>query len=144
MASLNKVILIGNLGSDPEIRYTGTGSPVANFNIATNETWTGKDGERNERTEWHRIVVWGKLAETASEYLKKGKQVYVEGRLQTRQWQDREGGKRQTTEVVASTVLMLGPAPGDRMPADRGTREAPPVEVEAGDSQAPPDDDLPF
>jgi len=101
MASLNKVILIGNLGRDPEVRYTQNGTAVANFTLATNDVWTDKGGERQERTEWHRIVVWGKQAEIVREHLTKGKQVYVEGSIQTRQWDDREGNKRQTTEIKA-------------------------------------------
>lgn len=106
MASLNKVILIGNLGSDPEVRFTGTGNPVANFNIATTERY-----QNTERTEWHRVVVFGKQAETCKEYLTKGRQVYVEGRLQTRQWDDKNGNKRYTTEILAQRVLFLGGAP---------------------------------
>lgn len=112
MASVNKVILIGNLGTDPEVRYTPSGSAVANFNIATNESWKDKNGQDQERTEWHKIVVWGKQAENCGEYLKKGRPVYVEGRLQTREWNDKEGNKRYTTEVVATTVQFLGTAPG--------------------------------
>lgn len=109
MASLNKVMLIGNLGSDPEIRYTASQTPVANFNIATSERWTDKtSGERKESTEWHRIIVWGKQAEHCKEYLRKGSSVYVEGRLQTRSWDDQNGQKRYTTEVVANTVTFLG------------------------------------
>ncbi len=108
MAGLNKVILIGNLGRDPELRYTANGQPVANFSIATTESWNSKAGERESRTEWHRIVAWGKLAEICGEYLAKGKQVYIEGKLQTREWEDREGNKRQTTEIVARELQMLG------------------------------------
>jgi single-strand DNA-binding protein len=106
---INKVILIGNLGKDPEVRFTPGGQAVANFNIATSESWTDKNsGQKQERTEWHRIVVWGKLAELCGEYLKKGRQCYVEGRLQTREWTDKEGQKKYTTEVVANTVQFLG------------------------------------
>jgi len=108
MASVNKVILIGNLGSDPEVRHTQGGQTVANFNVATNERWTSKDGERNERTEWHRIVVWGKLAEICEQYLRKGSPVFLEGRLQTRQWDDRDGNRRYTTEIVVQNMQMLG------------------------------------
>jgi single-strand DNA-binding protein len=108
MASLNKVILIGNLGADPEVRYTASGSPVANFRIATSEQWTDRNGEKQERTEWHRIVVWGKQAETCGEYLRKGRSVYVEGRLQSREWEDKDGNKRTTVEVNADRVLFLG------------------------------------
>jgi single-strand DNA-binding protein len=105
---VNKVILIGNLGADPEVRFTPGGQAVANFRIATSETWNDKNGQKQERTEWHRIVVWGKLAELCGEYLKKGRQCYVEGRLQTREWTDKENRKNYTTEVVANTVTFLG------------------------------------
>ncbi len=108
MAGVNKVILIGNLGQDPEVRYSASGSPVANFSIATSESWNDKNGQRQERTEWHRIVAWGKLAELCGEYLAKGRQVYVEGRLQTRNWEDRDGNKRYTTEIIANQVTFLG------------------------------------
>ena len=105
---VNKVILIGNLGADPEVRFTPGGQAVANFRIATSESWNDKNGQKQERTEWHRIVVWGKLAELCGEYLKKGRQCYVEGRLQTREWTDKENRKNYTTEVVASGVTFLG------------------------------------
>src|SRR5262249_253779 len=98
-ASVNKVILIGNLATHPEVRYTTNGTAVANFNIDTNESWNSKEGKKEERTEWHRIVVWSKLAELCGEYLSKGRTVYVEGRLQTREWNDKEGSKRYTTEI---------------------------------------------
>lgn len=107
MASLNKVILIGNLGRDPDIRYLPSGEAVANFSIATTESWKDKSGQRQEKTEWHRIVTYRRLAEIAGEYLKKGSQVYIEGRLETRKWQDKEGNERQTTDVVASEMKML-------------------------------------
>ena len=118
MASINKVILIGNLGADPELRHTATGTTVANFSLATKEAWTGKDGNKEERTEWHRIVAWGRLGEICGEYLAKGKQVYVEGKLQTRSWEDRDGNKRYNTEVLAQTMQMLGPA-GERITAEK-------------------------
>jgi len=105
---LNKAILIGNLGRDPEVRYTPSGLAVANFSIATSETWTNKEGEKETRTEWHRIVAFGKLGEICGEYLSKGKQIYIEGRIQTRDWEDKDGIKRYTTEVVASQMIMLG------------------------------------
>jgi len=112
--SVNKVILVGNLGKKPELRYTPGGQAVANFTLATNERFGGKDGQpAQERTEWHRIVVWGRTAENCGQYLDKGRQVYIEGRLQTREWQDKEGQKRQTTEVVATTVQFLGGKGGD-------------------------------
>lgn len=105
---VNKAILIGNLGADPEVRFTPGGQAVANFRIATSESWNDKNGQKQERTEWHRIVVWGKLAELCGEYLAKGRQCYVEGRLQTREWTDKEGKKNYTTEVVANSVVFLG------------------------------------
>ena len=108
MASLNKVMLIGNLGKDPEVRYTTSGQAVASFPIATTERFKSKAGEPEERTEWHRITLWGKLAEIAGEYLAKGRTIYVEGKLQTRKWQDRDGNDKYTTEVVGERMLMLG------------------------------------
>jgi len=104
------VILIGRLGQNPEVRYTPSGAAVANFSIATSESWMDKSGQKQERTEWHRIVVWGKTAENCNQYLTKGRQVYVEGRLQTRQWQDKDGQTKYTTEVQAQTVQFLGAA----------------------------------
>ena len=150
---INKVILIGNLGKDPEVRFTPSGQAVANFNIATSESWTDKtSGQKQERTEWHRIVVWGKLGELCGEYLKKGRQCYVEGRLQTREWTDKEGVKKYTTEVVANTVQFLGSGPG-RPAAEGGAayQGTPPKGNEPGGG-APPDDmggpppadDIPF
>src|ERR1051326_8193501 len=106
--SVNKVILVGRLGQNPEVRYTPSGAAVANFSVATNESWTDKSGQKQERTEWHRVVVWGKLAELCGKYLSKGRQCYIEGRLQTRQWEDQQGQKRYTTEIVANTVQFLG------------------------------------
>jgi single-strand DNA-binding protein len=112
MASVNKVILIGNLGQDPEKRFTGSGAAVTTFNIATTERWNDNQGQKQERTEWHRIVVWGKQAENCAQYLSKGRPVYIEGRLQTRQWDDKDGNKRYTTEVVAQRVQFLGSGQG--------------------------------
>lgn len=111
--SVNKVILVGRLGADPELKTLGSGQNVANFNLATSENWVDRDGQKQEKTEWHRIVVWGKLAEVCRNHLSKGRQVYVEGRLQTRSWEDQQGQKRYTTEVNANTVQFLG-APGER------------------------------
>ncbi len=108
MASVNKVILIGNLGRDPETRYTTGGDAVTNIRIATTDTWKDKAGEKQEKTEWHSVVFFGRQAEIAGEYLKKGRQIYVEGRLQTRKWQDKEGQDRYTTEIVADRMQMLG------------------------------------
>ena len=109
MAGVNKAILIGNLGRDPELRYTQNGQAVVNFTLATSENWTDKtSGEKVERTEWHRIVVWGKTGEQCAQYLTKGRSVYIEGRLQTREWEDKEGQKRRTTEITAQSVQFLG------------------------------------
>ncbi len=116
---INKVILIGRLGSNPEVRYTTGGGAVANFNLATNESWTDKAGQKQERTEWHRIVVWGKLGELCGQYLTKGRQAFIEGRLQTREWNDKEGAKRYTTEIVAQNVQFLG-GQSDRAGAGSG------------------------
>lgn len=104
---VNKAIIVGRLGRDPEIRYTSSGTPVASFSIATDEKWTGQDGTRQSKTEWHNIVAWTRLAEICEQYLKKGKLVYIEGRIQTREWDDKDGNKRRTTEIVASTMQML-------------------------------------
>src|SRR5215216_1933359 len=112
MASVNKVILIGNLGADPETRYLPSGDAVANIRIATTDTWKDKSGEKQEHTEWHRVAFFGKLAEIAGEYLKKGSQVYVEGRLQTRKWQDKDGNDKYTTEIIADRMQMLGSRAG--------------------------------
>ena len=108
MSSLNKAILIGYLGKDPEIRYTPDGSPVASFSLATSENWTDKNGTRQEHTEWHNIVAWNRLADLSKRFLSKGRQVYVEGRIRTREWNDREGNKRRTTEVIATQMVLLG------------------------------------
>lgn len=132
--SVNKVILVGHLGSDPESRYMPNGNAVAKFSVATNESWRNSEGEIEERTEWHRCVLFGKLAERAGEFLKKGQMVYVEGRLQTRNWEDKDGVKRYTTEVLGDMFTMLGKRePGSGEPA---AAEAVPATSE--------DDDLPF
>src|ERR671938_72255 len=112
MGSVNKVILVGNLGRDAELRYTPGGAAIATLNMATTEVWNDKAGQRQEKTEWHRIVLWGKQAESLQEYLTKGKQIYVEGRLQTRQWDDKDGNKRYTTEIKADRITLLGGAGG--------------------------------
>jgi single-strand DNA-binding protein len=114
MSGVNKVIIVGRLGTDPEVKTIGSGSTVTRLSIATSENWTDKEGHRQERTEWHRIVVWGKLAEICGKHLSKGRQVYVEGRLQTRSWEDQQGQKRYSTEIVANTVQFLGSASGER------------------------------
>jgi single-strand DNA-binding protein len=160
MAGINKVILIGNLGGDPEIRYTPQGNAVANFRLATNESWTDKNGQKQERTEWHRIVVWGKLAELCGEYLQKGRQVYLEGKLQTREWTDKENRKNYTTEIVANQVLFLqggagagagaggagrSRGAGATQPADDfGQGPGPDDFASPGRSGAPSEEDIPF
>ena len=113
MAGVNKVIIVGRLGADPEVRTVGQGGTVTRLSIATSENWVDKEGQKQERTEWHRVVVWGRLAEICSKHLSKGRQVYVEGRLQTRSWEDQQGQKRYSTEIVANTVQFLG-AGGER------------------------------
>jgi single-strand DNA-binding protein len=144
MGSVNKVILVGNLGKDAELRYTPGGSPVATANIATTEVWNDRaSGQRQEKTEWHRVVIWGKTAESLSEYLTKGKQIYVEGRLQTRSWDDKDGNKRYMTEVRADRVVLLsGGGRGSAAPADRSDH------TPHGDDIKEPveltDDDIPF
>ena len=141
MASINKVILIGNLGKDPELRYTPGGQAVCDLSIATTDQWTDKSGERKEQTEWHRVVVWGKQAENCSQYLTKGRQCYIEGRLRTRQWDDKEGNKRYTTEIVAQTVQFLGGGRGEGAGASRGERPSGPRrESGGGGDMGPPDD----
>jgi single-strand DNA-binding protein len=147
---VNKAILVGNLGSDPEMRYTPSGQGVCEFRVATNESWNDKNGQRQERTEWHRIVVWGKRAEVCSKYLAKGRSVYVEGRIQTRTYDDKEGNKRYITEIVAQDVQFLGG--GGR--EDRGTKGSEPPPPSDGDfgyanggssgGAGGPDDDIPF
>jgi single-strand DNA-binding protein len=112
MASVNKVILVGNLGKDPEVRYMPSGDAITNITMATTDSWKDKNGEKQEKTEWHRVAFFGKLAEIAGEYLKKGSQIYVEGRLQTRKWQDKEGQDRYTTEIIADRMQMLGSRSG--------------------------------
>lgn len=143
MASLNKVMLIGNLGKDPEVRYTASGQAVASFSLATSEKFKGKSGEWEERTEWHNITLWGKLAEIAGEYLSKGKTVYIEGRLQTRKWQDKSGNDRYTTDIVGDKMQMLS-AKGERRGGE--TSSAPAAGGGGGGYEEPPfqDDDIPF
>ena len=143
---VNKVILIGNLGQDPELRYTPSGQPVCSMRLATRETWTGRDGQRAERTEWHTVVVWGKQGENCARYLSKGRQVYIEGRIQTRSWEGRDGQKRYRTEIVANQVVFL--QGGSR--AGEPTPPTPAPETPADDFDASPpatdfgDDDIPF
>ncbi len=147
--SVNKAILVGNLGADPEIRYTSGGQGVANFRIATNRVFNDRNGQRQEQTEWHNIVAWGKLAEICEKYLKKGSSVYIEGRIQTRSWDDQSGQKRWTTEIVAQQMTMLGSGGGSRGDFSRDDSQA------GGDENTGPpgggsgtveeaEDDLPF
>jgi single-strand DNA-binding protein len=137
---VNRVILIGNVGQDPEIRHLDSGVSVANFNLATNESYKDKSGERVTQTEWHRVVLWRGLAEVAEKYVKKGELLYIEGRLRTRSWEDKEGIKRYTTEVFADTMKMLGRKSdqGADTPAEGA------MESEGTDSDMPQNDDLPF
>ncbi len=141
--SLNKVMLIGHLGKDPELRYTASGTAVANFSMATNESWKDQDGNVQERTEWHNIVMWAKLAEIAGEWLKKGKQIYVEGRLQTRSYDDKNGVKRYTTEVVVNDMIMLGGGSGSGSTDAAGKETAMGTGTQQG-SNSDKEDDLPF
>ncbi len=137
---INKVILVGNVGRDPELRYTANGTAVANFTLATHRRFRDRDGNTQEQTEWHRIVAWGRTAEIVNQYANKGRQLYIEGRLQTRQWEDRDGNTRYTTEIVAENIQLLGrPGEGAEFEAAAG----------APSSQAPveapvTDDDIPF
>jgi single-strand DNA-binding protein len=150
---VNKVILIGNLGRDPEVRYSPNGQAVANVTLATSESWKDKNtGDKQEKTEWHRVVFWGKLAEIAGEYLKKGSQIYIEGRLQTRKWQDKDGNERYTTEIVANEMQMLGSRQGQGAPAADFAQEEPAAMHSGGGAKPAPakagasdfDDDIPF
>ncbi len=152
MASVNKVILVGNLGKDPEVRYMPSGDAIANISVATTDSWKDKNGEKQEKTEWHKVSFFGKLAEIAGEYLKKGSQIYVEGRLQTRKWQDKEGQDRYTTEIVADRMQMLGSRSGgsnfevqDKAPSGgaRDSGAAKPAAKKGGDF-ADFEDDIPF
>ena len=151
MASLNKVMLIGNLGKDPEVRYTAGGTAVASFSLATSEKFKGKSGEWEEKTEWHNITLWARLAEIAGEYLSKGKTVYIEGRLQTRKWQDKEGKDRYTTEIVGEKMQMLsGKGEGGGASGGGGGRPARPSQQEHSQGSSyeepvfNPDDEIPF
>ncbi len=142
VASVNKVILIGNVGRDPEMRSTPSGIPVTNFSLATNEVTSTKDGKREERTEWHRIVAFGKLAEICKQYLTKGKQIYLEGRLRTRSYDDRDGNKRYVTEIVASTMVMLSRA--GELPSRDFAPPVPDIPDIPTNDLSINDDDIPF
>lgn len=149
MASLNKVMLIGNLGKDPEVRYTAGGTAVASFSVATTEKFKGKDGNWEEKTEWHNITLWARLAEIAGEYLSKGKTVYIEGRLQTRKWTDKEGKDRYTTEIVGEKMQMLSSKGEGGGGGGGGQRQSRPQQDnnQGGGYEEPvfnPDDEIPF
>ena len=143
--SINKAILIGHVGKEPEIRYTQGGAPVANFTLATNETWSGQGGEKQERTDWHRIVAWRRLGEFAHEYIRKGSLIYVEGKIRTRSYDDRDGTKRYITEIDAQTIQLLdkkvggAPGPGGTDPGDMSIDSLPPEPAGTGN-----DEDVPF
>lgn len=153
MGSVNKAILVGNLGRDAEMRFTATGTPVATVSLATTERYTDREGQKKEDTQWHRIVIWGKTAESLHEYLTKGKQIYVEGRIQTREWTDKEGQKAKTTEIRADRIVLLGgPGGGSEGRGSRPQRERMAPAADAGADHAadfapvdtPNDDDIPF
>ena len=149
MGSVNKVIIVGNLGKDADVRYTSGGSAVATISVATTEVWNDKSsGERQEKTEWHRVVIWGKTAENLKDYLTKGKQIYVEGKLQTRKWQDRDGNDKYTTEIRSDRIVLLGGRGGGGDRGDYGS-PAPSHGGEGGSGSAPgppelTEDDIPF
>lgn len=142
--SVNKVILVGRLGKDPEVKYTQGGTPVAKFTVATNEVWKDQNGEKQERTEWHNIVAWTKLAEICGQYLNKGSRVYIEGRIQTRSWEDKEGNKRYITEIRADSMVMLSGKPDEARPEKSAAAAA--AASSDGGSVEPEitDDDIPF
>ena len=151
---VNKVIIVGNLGNDPDTKYMPSGSAVTNLSVATNESWKDKQtGEQKDRTEWHRVAMFGRLAEIAAEYLRKGSQVYIEGKLRTRKWQDQQGNDRYTTEIIADEMQMLGGRSGAGAPASGGMGGPPPGPPQGGSGGAPAggssggddfDDDIPF
>src|SRR6476620_1340389 len=148
MGSVNKVILVGNLGRDAELRYTPGGAAVATLNLATTEVWNDRSNQKQEKTEWHRVILWGKQAESLQEYLTKGKQIYIEGRLQTRQWDDKDGNKRYTTEIKADRITLLGGGGGGGGARGAGgmDRAAGPAGGGMDEPQMEPitDDDIPF
>lgn len=149
MGSVNKAILVGNLGRDAEMRFTSGGTPVATVSLATTERFTDRDGQKREDTQWHRIVIWGKTAESLHEYLTKGKQIYVEGRIQTREWADKEGKQQRTTEIRADRIVLLGGGGGGGMGGARGGgrdryQDADAPAEMAAPVDAPHDDDIPF
>ena len=141
---VNKAIIIGNLGRDPEVRFTPSGQPVAKFSVATTERWKDQQGQLQERTEWHNIVVWGKQAESCGQYLAKGRQVYVEGRITNRSYDDKDGNKRYITEIIARDVRFLGGAPGGGGGGGGRAQSFTPPAGEEPPQSAPPEDDIPF
>ncbi len=149
MGSVNKAILVGNLGRDAEMRFTSGGTPVATVSLATTERYTDRDGQKKEDTQWHRVVIWGKTAESIHEYLTKGKQIYVEGRIQTKEWTDKEGQKVKTTEIRADRVVLLGGGGGEgrgRSPkaSSYGSEGPDAGPADSGPVEAPNEDDIPF
>jgi single-strand DNA-binding protein len=157
MGSVNKVILVGNLGADPELKYTPSNRPVCNLSVATNEVWKDKDGKKQEKVEWHRVTVWGDQAEHCQKYLAKGRSVYVEGRLQTRSWDDKEGKKRYSTDIVSERIVFLGGGDGGERGQQSGSSrrgwggdgggQSQPSQQQGGfrgQSHNPSDDDVPF
>jgi single-strand DNA-binding protein len=146
--SVNKAILVGNVGNDPEVRHLEVGTPVANFSLATSETYKNKEGERITQTEWHNVVVWRGLAEVVEKYVHKGQQLYIEGRIRTRTWDDKDGNKRYTTEIVADTLQMLGRKNEGSPSADPNSnssyQNAPEANKSTPSNEVEPDDDLPF
>lgn len=140
--SVNKAILVGRLGKDPEVRYMTNGDAVANVSLATSETWKDKNGEKQDRTEWHHLIFYRRLAEIAGEYLKKGSQIFVEGRIQTRKWQDKEGKDRYTTEIIVNEMKMLGSKPSDD--SSPATQQKPSAEPAGKGNFDNFDDDIPF
>ncbi len=145
MASVNKAIIVGNLGKDPEVRFTQSGQAMARFSVATTDTWMDRENGRQERTDWHNIVVWGKQAETCGQYLAKGRQVYIEGSIRPRSYEDKEGNTRYTTDIVAQRVQFLGGAGGGGTRSGQSSDDEPGGGFDdAGAGSVPPDDDVPF
>jgi single-strand DNA-binding protein len=152
MSSVNKVFILGNLGNDPEIRYTGTGTAVTKLSVATNEYWTNKEGNRETHTEWHRVVVWGKQGENCAQYLAKGRSVFIEGKIRTNEWTDKEGQKRYTSEIIAQNVQFVGQTlPGGEQKMPSSSKVPPDHSIESPknlglepDLEGSPDSDIPF
>lgn len=154
--SLNKVLLLGNVGKDPEVRYTASGRAVATFSLATSQRWKDQEGNDQEKTEWHRIVAWGRLGEICGEFLSKGKQVYIEGRIQSREWEDQDGNKRVTVEIVANDMILLGNVGASSRSSEEGAKKSassggqgqqvakPKADDKGGHYPPTPDDDIPF